>query len=293
MTPAPDSGFRLIASDLDGTILSHDFTISERTVAAFGAARAAGYEVVFVTGRPPWFMTPLLEHMGAAGHTVGKVIGCNGAVVCDLEKGTILESELLGVEDAVASIEGIRARVPHAAFAAETLSGAIAEPRFLLRERVEVDLVPDLAAVLRERAGELEGVLKLHARDPESSDADAFFAAASPGVSAGGYATHSVVGYALMEVSRAGVNKAATLARYAAELGIAPEEVIAFGDMPNDQQMLRWAGVGYAMASGHPAARAAADRLAPPFEDDGVAAVLEELLRTGRAPRGHAAPVEP
>jgi Cof subfamily protein (haloacid dehalogenase superfamily) len=284
--PGPSSGVKLIASDLDGTILGHDFTISPRVVEAFGSARAAGYEVVFVTGRPPWFMKPLLEHMGSAGHTVGRVIGCNGAVVCDLESGEILESELLSIEDALATIEGVKARVPHAAFAAETLDGPIAEPRFLLQERISMNLVDDLAEALRARSGELDGVLKLHARDPESSDADGFFAVASEGVAPGGYPTHSVVGYALMEVSKAGVNKAVTLARYAAELNIAPHEVMAFGDMPNDRQMLEWAGFGFAMASGHPAAQEAADRVAPAFEDDGVAVIIEGLLESGTVPEG-------
>jgi aminocarboxymuconate-semialdehyde decarboxylase len=70
--------------------------------------------------------------------------------------------------------------------------------------------------------------------------------------------------------------------RIVAEAGFGPEDVVAFGDMPNDVPMLRWAGVGYAMADGHPEAISAADRVAPPCRDDGVAQVLEELLAGAR-----------
>ena len=75
-----------------------------------------------------------------------------------------------------------------------------------------------------------------------------------------------------------GVNKAVTLAEYAAARGIDAADVVAFGDMPNDVEMLGWAGAGYAMASGHPQALAAAALQAPRFEDDGVAQVIESRL---------------
>lgn len=284
----PDAtGIRLIASDLDGTILSHRFEMSERTVAAFGAARAAGYEVVFVTGRPPWFFGPLRTYMGSAGHTIGRVIGANGAVVYDLEAERILASELLPAADALETVEGIRQLVPHAAFGVDTLAGPVAEPAFTASSPVKFEHVEDMAEMLRTRGEEIGGgVLKLYARDPQSTDADAFLERAQAGVSPAAYATHSVAGVALFEVSRAGVTKAHTLEEFAHALGIAPEEVLAFGDMPNDLEMLAWAGHGYAMASGHPRVLEQAERIAPPFEEDGVAQVIEALLETGRLPEG-------
>ena len=74
------------------------------------------------------------------------------------------------------------------------------------------------------------------------------------------------------------MTKATTLALMCAERGIAAEEVLAFGDMPNDVTMLQWAGLSYAMANAHPLAQEAADRIAPGNDEDGVAAVLEELF---------------
>ena len=90
--------------------------------------------------------------------------------------------------------------------------------------------------------------------------------------------THSAPNEALLELSVPGINKSVTLAGYASDLGIAAADVVAFGDMPNDIQMLEWAGQGYAMASGHPTAIAAAKHRAPSLDDDGVAQVLESLL---------------
>lgn len=76
----------------------------------------------------------------------------------------------------------------------------------------------------------------------------------------------------------AGVSKARTLAEYCAERGVLAEEVVAFGDMPNDVEMLHWAGTSYAMANAHPAALSAASRRTLTNEEDGVAVVLEHLL---------------
>ena len=83
---------------------------------------------------------------------------------------------------------------------------------------------------------------------------------------------------ALVEISGPGVTKASTLALLCEELRVRPAEVVAFGDMPNDLAMLQWAGTSYAMANAHPSVTALADRQAPSHEDDGVAAVLEELF---------------
>ena len=79
-------------------------------------------------------------------------------------------------------------------------------------------------------------------------------------------------------MSAAGVSKASTLELLCEERGIGADEVVAFGDMPNDLAMLQWAGTSYAMANAHPSVLALAERTAPPNEQDGVATVLEELF---------------
>ncbi|MGZ6753442.1 MAG: HAD family hydrolase, partial [Nocardioides sp.] len=72
----------------------------------------------------------------------------------------------------------------------------------------------------------------------------------------------------------AGVTKASTLALLCADLGVTADDVVAFGDMPNDLPMLAWAGTSYAMADAHPTVTAAADHVAPGHDEDGVARVL-------------------
>ena len=108
--------------------------------------------------------------------------------------------------------------------------------------------------------------------------ADDFLAAVRPAVTHLASATHSAPTVALLELSLPGVNKAVTLAEYAKALSIDAADVVAFGDMPNDVEMLRWAGHGYAMASGHPDAVSAAGPRAPPFDYDGMAQFPEPRL---------------
>ena len=94
--------------------------------------------------------------------------------------------------------------------------------------------------------------------------------------------THSNVNDCLIEISAVGVDKGATLAELATDLGIEPAEVLAFGDMPNDIPMLTWAGLAYAVEGGHAAALAATPNRTAPLAEDGVAQVIESLLGDGR-----------
>ncbi|HEY6932878.1 MAG TPA: HAD-IIB family hydrolase, partial [Marmoricola sp.] len=89
-------------------------------------------------------------------------------------------------------------------------------------------------------------------------------------------ATHS--GAPFVEVLPRGVSKAWGLARLCEHLGLDPAEVVAFGDAPNDAEMLAWAGCGVAVANAAPESRAAADEVTASNDEDGVAMVLERLL---------------
>ena len=263
---------RLVASDIDGTILGHDGKISDRTVRAFHACRDAGLELVFVTGRPPRWLHPLQDQLG---HT-GTVICSNGAVVWDLEADRLLSARTLDL-DAMFEVRRIIKRLrPSALFAAETLTGFHLEPGFIENGSSEL-LAEFTPAPLHTTLTEADSVAKFLAIVREGT-ADEFLAEVTPAVAHLAAATHSAPNMALLELSLPGVNKAVTLAEYAASLGIGAADVVAFGDMPNDIEMLRWAGHGYAMASGHPEAIRAAGQQAPHFDDDGVAQILEAKL---------------
>src|SRR5436305_13095550 len=106
---------RLVASDLDGTIVRHDGTISARTVAAFAHAEDAGAQVVFVTGRPPRLMRPVGD---AFGHR-GIAICANGAPVYDLRRGTVVSEHPIAVAVLEQVVRRPRAALPQLGRAVE------------------------------------------------------------------------------------------------------------------------------------------------------------------------------
>lgn len=259
---------RLIATDLDGTIVHDDGSVSVRTLAAFTAAMAAGVRVVFVTGRPPRWMAEVAE---ATGHR-GLAVCANGAYVYDLHKESIVETFAMSAETARLVVDRVRGVMPESAFGIETADGFGHEPAYKARWKVDPLLAIGPIHDLLDRP-----VAKLLIRD-ESLDGDTMLLRARPVLLHLAEVTHSNVNDCLLEVSALGVSKASTLARLAASWGIGQDEVVAFGDMPNDVEMLRWAGTGYAMANAHPEVLAAVDNLAGTIHEDGVAEVLESLL---------------
>ncbi|CEA07143.1 Pyridoxal phosphate phosphatase YigL [Arthrobacter saudimassiliensis] len=268
---------RLVASDLDGTIIGPDNRISDRTVAAFRRAAAAGVHIVFVTGRPPRWLGPLRRQIGHEG----TVICSNGAVTYDLRNDTVLDARAVPLPDVFAAADIIRGLYPAARFAAESLQGFHLEPGFL--EHATAERLGDIQpAPLAETLGRDTPVVKFLTK-VDGVSPDELLAKVRPAVAGLVSATHSAPGMPLLEMAAPGLDKAVTLAEYAKALEIDRADVVAFGDMPNDIEMLSWAGRGYAMASGHPDALAAADRSAPAFAEDGVAQVLERLLDRAQA----------
>lgn len=261
---------RLVASDMDGTIVGHDGRITDRTVRAFEACLDAGIEVVFVTGRPPRWLEPLRK-LGFKG----TVICSNGALTYDLGREEVLASHLLDGESIFEAQDIIRKLYPAVTFAAETVDSFLIEPGFAEPGSVELLGAAEPRPLHESLNG--SGVIKFLARERDITP-DEFLHGVAPAVEHLVATTHSAPSVPLLEMSVPGINKSVTLAKYAAELGIDQADVIAFGDMPNDIQMLGWAGHGYAMASGHADALAAANLRAPAFNDDGVAQILEERL---------------
>lgn len=261
---------RWVACDLDGTLVRRDGTVSARTVAALRACEHAGVRVAFVTGRPVRWVAPVAA---VTGHR-GVAVCANGAVVYDLEREQVLSTRGIDAQVAVRIARALRAAVPGGVFAVETLSGPRREPGY--RPRYDVD-VPEAAAPVEDLVTRADVVLKLLYRC-EGANADEMLAAARPALAGLGEPVHSNGRDCLLEVAALGVSKASTLATLVTAAGMGPPDVVAFGDMPNDVPMLDWAGIGYAMADGHPEAIAAADRVAPACVDDGVAQVLEQLL---------------
>ena len=261
---------QLVATDLDGTVVGRDGTISERTLAALRACEEAGVHVVFVTGRPPRWMQPVAL---ATGHQ-GTAICANGAIVYDLREERVVRARTLTVHDVIEVVARVRQAIGPVAVALETLEGFVREPGYATPWGVVSD---GPVGELEELLAQAPSVVKVLLRQ-QSNNGDDMLAATRPLLAGLAQPTHSNVADCLLEVSALGVSKAATLAEVADERGVTAAGVVAFGDMPNDREMLAWAGRGYAMADGHAEAIAAADEVAPPCAEDGVAQVLERLL---------------
>lgn len=281
---------RMIATDLDGTVVPHGRVMSARTVAALRAAEEAGIRVVFATGRPPRWLEPITE---ATGHT-GYAISANGAITLDLATDDVVAIHSVPEDTILEVADRLRFAVPDALFAVETRDAFRVEDGYAsvrgAHQPAEGMAPSELSRRPRESGARIadlldgDPVIKVVAIS-ESISADDLLAAGREHLDGLVTTTHSAVGTALLEMSPLGVTKATGLGDLAAALDIAAESVIAFGDMPNDIEMLRWAGTGYAMTGGHPNALAAADHLAPAAELDGVAQVIEQALR--RAAAGH------
>ncbi len=259
---------RVVACDLDGTLLRSDGTVDDRSRRAIADVESAGTLVVLCTARPTRWMGPLGE---ALGHQ-GVAICANGGVVWDLHRESILEVFPLEPEitrDVVALLE---AALPGGAWAVERTSGFGREAAYMSHWPAPTDtVIESVQALISEPAVKL--MLRHH-----DLLADALLERAREVVGHLAELTHSNSNDRLLEISAAGVSKASTLARLCEQWGVASEEVIAFGDMPNDLPMLRWAGHSVAVANAHPDVLEAAQEVTASNDEAGVAAVLERLF---------------
>lgn len=266
---APPIPVRLIATDLDGTLLDAKGQVSPRTQAALLAAEEAGLVVVFVTGRPLRWAEEVFAHV--AGH--GYAIVSNGTVLWNVAESTPAAVHPFETEGLLTLADRLRAAVPGSVFATESLAGIALEDGFMERYPVPDGAVRGEFAAIITRP-----VVKLLARHEELAPQE-FWDRAEAAIGDLAEITWSSA-TTLLEMSPPGVTKASTLAAFCAERGISAAEVVAFGDMPNDLAMLAWAGRGIAVANAHPTVLAAADDQAPHHAEDGVAQVIEQILST-------------
>ncbi|MHC5905130.1 Cof-type HAD-IIB family hydrolase [Streptomyces sp. S6] len=276
-TPSAAHPPRLIATDLDGTLLGDDGRVSPRTVAALAAAEDAGIEVFFVTGRPARWMDAVSAHV----HGHGLAICGNGAAVVDLHGGpeahSFVKVRKLARENALDAVRLLREVAPGTMYAVEQTYGFHQEPDYpKMHMEIPDSLAPAEDLLAPDGPGAREPVLKILAFHP-TLDPDEFLTLAREAIGERASVTRSSPS-ALLEIAGPGVSKASTLALCCAERGIAPEEVVAFGDMPNDVEMLTWAGRSYAMGNAHPDVIAAASGRTAANNEDGVAVVIEKLV---------------
>jgi Cof subfamily protein (haloacid dehalogenase superfamily) len=259
---------KLVATDLDGTLLRSDGSVSARTIRALENVSTLGITVVLVTARPPRFVQRLANRF-----TFESVLAlcCNGALAYDLVKGTIVRHQSLDVAVATRLSRDLRTRIPGTCFAVEMGLTYGWEPEYAAMD----DALIETGGNESDFTSLINGpVTKLIARHSTLSAAE-LLPLAQGIVGDAAVVTHS--GTSFVEISAPGVEKAAALADVVKALGIKASEVLAFGDMPNDLTLLRWAGTSVAMSNAHPEVVASADYVTLTNEDDGVADVLERI----------------
>lgn len=269
------SPVRLIATDLDGTLLRDDLRISPRTRTALNAARAAGIQVVPVTARQPIGLAQIAE---AAGFTDWALCG-NGAHCLHLATRETLFTSQVEVATQQALASALLVELPDLLFASIRDGGEV----FLAQQGyAELASFSDHKRDPATMGGHplvdvlAQPSLKVIVRHP-SIDNDTLLALIRRLGLSGFEVTHS--GAPFVEVLASGVNKAWGVARLCEHLQVDRSEVLAFGDAPNDAELLAWAGHGVAVANAAPETLLAADEVVASNQDDGVAVVIERVLQ--------------
>jgi Cof subfamily protein (haloacid dehalogenase superfamily) len=264
--------YKLVASDLDGTLLRSDGAVSDRTRKAVHSL-LSHTPFVIATGRPPRWVHSVaddLQHRSIA-------VCSNGAITVDLgNNATVVDSQQLTERVAMTAVEAVLSILPDASFAIDNMNGFSHTPNYVPKWDLPADVrvapiaelldSPCLKVLFRHPDMDLE-VLDLVTKAVGDSGSITY-GASGPAVS---------LQETLIEIMAPGVSKASALARICEQRDIDPSEVVAFGDMPNDFEMIKWAGHGVAMANGHPTLKKLANEIALSNDEDGVARVLERI----------------
>jgi len=265
-------GVRLVATDLDGTLLRQDGSLSGRVLAALRALDNFGVVIVLVSARN-WRSVSVVAQQAQVS---GLAICSNGAVVYNPAEGCVTEA--VTVRPSVIRAFMVRCRSlvgDRVCFGWETILDAYGDTGF---HELGPSMLHDYRGTCQvaNEVAESHEVTKVGVGHPDF-DATALLARIAPVV--GEDLTATTAGGPLVVLTPRGATKATALARMCEGLGIRADQVLAIGDQPSDLPMLSWAGRGVAMANSHPAVLAAAREVTTTNEEDGVAVVLESLLR--------------
>lgn len=265
----------LVATDVDGTLIGSDDLVPAANLAVVEDLVADGATFVLATGRPPRWLAQVVDQLPVAPLAVC----ANGAVIMDTGSGEFLETSLLDPDTLAAIDEVLRERLPGSGIAAERLGADAADADFVASPDYEHAWIHPEHLEVGHAEVLSEPVLKLLARVPGMPSAD-MLAALRGEVDHLADVTYSTTN-GLIEFAARGVTKASGLARIAASTAAATATpsaevpvTVAFGDMPNDLEMLRWADHGVAMGNAIPAVHAAADEVTLTNDEAGFAHVL-------------------
>lgn len=264
--------YKLLALDLDGTVMGPDLVISESVRASVAALIRRGVYVTIATGRMFAATRTYAAQLGISG----AVICYQGAMVCDLHDGAMLAHFPMPADLAVEAA---------AALLGDDICLIAYQDEKLVVSRMRPELERYLAfhphAVEIVYEGDIPGRLAVHPPTKilfvaEPAVITHQLAKLTPQFAGrlGTTRSHELFG----ELTALGVSKGAALAALAAQLGIAREEVVAIGDQENDLSMISWAGLGLAMGNAIPEVQRAADAVLPSVQEEGVAYAIAQYL---------------
>ena len=261
---------RLVATDLDGTLLRPDGTVSERTVCAVRSAQESGLYVIPITGRPPRITWDIAKQAG-----LGPLGVCsNGAAVVDVASMEIIEVQTMQAEVTATLVTTVREIFPGVLFAVEEMETFAHETGFLEPNWNWDEGAGQVDDIIEAVTG---GCVKLVARRP-GWPAGALLSELQQHVPETVHITSS--GLDWVEMAAPGITKAHALQRVCNRLGFKASEVLAIGDNYNDLTVLAWAGRAAAPANAIAEVLAAVQQVLPPNSEDGVAQLLESLVET-------------
>ncbi|AZA10511.1 HAD family hydrolase [Corynebacterium gerontici] len=267
---------RLVVSDVDGTLITSQERVTQRLRDAIALLDGRA-QFALATGRPPRWIFPILEQL-----PLRPVCVCaNGAVLYDSANDKVLHATNLAPGAMRSIVRTAREALPGGCSVAVERVGESAfehpETLFVVTPEYIHAWESSEHGVAEEEEILAKPAMKLLLRS-EHLTASQMLEAVGPHIPAElAHVTFSFDG-GLLEVSAPGVVKAHALKILAEDLGIDREDVLAFGDMPNDIEMLRWAGHGVAMANADPRVKKAADEVTAANDDFGVARVLERIF---------------
>lgn len=262
---------RLLATDLDGTLLRPDATVSPRVAAALAAAQDAGIAVVILTARNWRSMSAVI---GDAIHS-GVVACSNGAVLYDLATESIVASHPFELDVLRAFLDRVTTDTD-VVYAWETANASFRTANYQAIAVADPDFAKTYMASIHylEAIADDHLVTKVLLRHPtlHPDELHALLAPLAEPV------TVVTSGGPFVEAMAPGVTKAFALSAFCEELGITADEVVAVGDHTNDLPMLHWAGRGVAMGNAHPSVLAEIPEHTASNADDGLALLIESLL---------------
>ncbi|KAI9309464.1 HAD-like domain-containing protein [Cunninghamella echinulata] len=273
------SQIKMVASDLDGTLVSHGFEVSARAIKVLKELEDIGFQIILASGRPPRSMALILD-MIKLSHPL--VLCCNGAVVLDHEKKKIIKSFTIAQEYLFNLLKKMKDTLGNDIYIGVE-SGLLfkCEQGYALKrgpENMNHDyiIIDELEEFVMEP---VEKIVVVHKEWP-ANQLDHYLKTVIFNDAVWDRVIHITYSNPhFIEISAVGISKGTTIKSITEEqLGLNSKNLIAFGDMPNDLQMLEYAGIGVAMENALDEVKKIADHVTLTNEEDGVAVVLEKLL---------------